>query len=454
MTDATAPAAAPAPRPGHTAGSLLTLDKRTRARNAAEARFRLYGAIAVGIALVALVWLLISIMSGGLSAFRQTMITMPVYLPAEELDEAGNRNPAEMSRVTTLGYARVLDQALIALMAEQGIAIEGLSEDDASDIISQEAAAQLRNRVLANPDLVGTTVESEVLTNGRIDGYFKGRVTMASAELDSNVTPEQLRLADALRANGVLEKRINWAFLTMPDASDQRPEAAGLGVAILGSLYMMLVVLVLSVPIGVAASIYLEEFAPKNRFTDLIEVNIANLAAVPSIVFGILGLAIFINFAGLPQSAPVVGGLVLTLMTIPTIIIATRAALKAVPPSIRDAALGVGASKMQSVFHHVLPLAMPGILTGTIIGLAQALGETAPLLLIGMVAFVRNYPSAPPEGIFDPASALPVQVYNWTQRGDPAFVERASGAIIVLLVFLILMNAVAIILRRRFERRW
>ena len=206
--------------------------------------------------------------------------------------------------------------------------------------------------------------------------------------------------------------------------------------------------------IGVAASIYLEEFAPQNRFTDFIEVNISNLAAVPSIVFGILGLAIFINFAGLPQSAPIVGGLVLTLMTLPTIIIATRASLKAVPPSIRDAALGVGASKMQSVFHHVLPLAAPGILTGTIIGLAQALGETAPLLLIGMVAFVREYPDAPPDGFFDPASALPVQVYNWTQRADPAFVERASGAIIVLLIFLVLMNTLAVILRRRFERRW
>jgi phosphate transport system permease protein len=216
----------------------------------------------------------------------------------------------------------------------------------------------------------------------------------------------------------------------------------------------MMVVLIFAPLIGVAASIYLEEFAPKNRWTDIIEVNIANLAAVPSIVFGILGLAIFINMAGLPQSAPIVGGLVLTLMTLPTIIISTRAALKAVPPSIRDAALGVGASKMQSVFHHVLPLAAPGVMTGVIIGLAQALGETAPRLLIGMVAFVREFPGAPLDGLFDPASALPVQVYNWTQRADPAFVERASGAIIVLLAFLIVMNTIAIILRRRFERRW
>jgi phosphate transport system permease protein len=277
---------------------------------------------------------------------------------------------------------------------------------------------------------------------------------MASAERDNNVTPEQLVLAQALADAGSIETRFNFAFITAPDASGQRPEAAGLGVAIVGSFYMMLVVLALALPIGVAASIYLEEFAPKNRFTDLIEVNISNLAAVPSIVFGILGLATFINFAGLPQSAPIVGGLVLTLMTLPTIIIATRASLRAVPPSIRQAALGLGASKMQSVFHHVLPLAAPGILTGTIIGLAQALGETAPLLLIGMVAFVREFPGAPPEGLFDAATALPVQVYSWTQRSDPAFVERASGAIIVLLVFLIIMNAIAVLLRRRFERRW
>ncbi|MFZ1661266.1 MAG: phosphate ABC transporter permease PstA, partial [Paracoccaceae bacterium] len=266
--------------------------------------------------------------------------------------------------------------------------------------------------------------------------------------------PQQLRLADAMKASGMLTQRFNIAFLTAPDASEKRPEAAGLGVAIIGSAYMMIVVLCLSLPIGVAAAVYLEEFAAKNRFTDVIEVNISNLAAVPSIVFGILGLSVFINFAHLPQSASIVGGLVLTLMTLPRIIIPARAALKAVPPSIRDAALGVGASKMQTVFHHVLPLAAPGILTGMIIGLAQALGETAPLLLIGMVAFVKEYPGLPPDGLFDPATALPVQVYSWTQRADPAFVERASGAIIVLLVFLMVMNAVAIVLRRRFERRW
>jgi phosphate transport system permease protein len=302
---------------------------------------------------------------------------------------------------------------------------------------------------------VGQVVEVAVYATGRIDGYLKGRVTRETAERDTNVTPEQLDLADNLVAAGLLTMPFNWGFLTGPDASDLRPEASGLGVAIIGSLYMMVMVALFTVPVGVAASIYLEEFAPKNRLTDLIEVNISNLAAVPSIVFGILGLAIFINFMGLPQSSSLVGALVISLMTLPTIIIATRAAIRAVPPSIRDAAMGVGASKMQVVFHHVLPLAMPGIMTGTILGLASALGETAPLLLIGMVAFVTNYPAGPLEGgVMDPATALPVQVYSWASRSDPAFIERSSGAIIVLLVFLVIMNVAAILLRRRFERRW
>ena len=272
---------------------------------------------------------------------------------------------------------------------------------------------------------------------------------------DKNIDAEHLDLVDALKEAGTLKKSFNAAFIFGADASESRPEQAGIGVAMMGSFFMMLVVLILSLPIGVATSIYLEEFAPQNRFTDLIEVNISNLAAVPSIVFGILGLAVFIQFAHLPQSAPLVGGLVLTLMTLPTIIISTRASLKSVPPSIRDAALGVGASKMQSIFHHVLPLAMPGILTGTIIGLAQALGETAPLLLIGMVGYIAtNYPDGLASGFLDPNSAMPAQIYEWAKRADPAYYERAWGGIIILLVFLMTMNIIAIILRRRFERRW
>ena len=449
MTDTT-PGFAPAPAKK----SLLVADARTRRRNAAETRFRAYGIIAIGLAIAALFWLLTTIFADGASAFRQTYATIPVTIESSVVDPKGNRNPEEMKKVLTLGYDKLLISGLKTYIAAENIQIDGLTDKDLKGFLSDQAKANLREAVLADPGLIGQVVTVPALTSSRIDGYFKGRVTAEQAARDSKTSPAQLALADALKSRGALETRFNPGFITNADASETRPEAAGLGVAILGSTYMMLIVLALALPIGVAASIYLEEFAPKNRLTDVIEVNIANLAAIPSIVYGILGLAVFINFVGLPRSAPIVGGLVLTLMTLPTIIIATRAALKAVPPSIRDAALGVGASRMQTVFHHVLPLAMPGILTGTIIGLAHALGETAPLLLIGMVAFVQDIPSAPPQGFFDPASALPVQIYNWTRRADPAFFERAAGAIIVLLVFLLIMNLAAIWLRRRFERRW
>ena len=445
MTDATSTGAVPS---GKAHSSLLELDARTKRRNAAETRFKFFGMAAVTLGLLALVMLLASILSNGLSSFRQTFVTFPLTVSQEQFEAA------EGALMKTSAYNGLIGEAMLEALEGAGLTERDLSDGDITAIMSKNAAGDLRAFLRATPEALGVEREYVFLANGRIDGYFKGRVTLATAELDSNVTPEQLLFADRMVEAGLMETKFNWGFLTEPDASGQRPEAAGLGVAIMGSFFMMLVVLFLALPIGVAASIYLEEFAPKNRITDIIEVNISNLAAVPSIVFGILGLAIFINFAGLPQSAPIVGGLVLTLMTLPTIIISTRASLKAVPPSIRDAALGIGASKMQSVFHHVLPLAAPGILTGTIIGLAQALGETAPLLLIGMVAFIGEYPSMSPEGFFDPASALPVQVYNWTQRADPSFVERASGAIIVLLIFLVIMNTIAIILRRRFERRW
>lgn len=450
MTDASLPGAAPA-----RARAALTADTpHARRRRAAETRFRAYGIAAIAISLAVLAIMLFTIFRDGVSGFRQAYLTFPVTLAEERLDPEGNRDPAEMRGVTTLRYAGIIEDSFVAFVRDSGFDTEGVDDKTITGMISREAAADVRARVLSDPDLVGGTVELTVLAAGRIDGFLKGRVTMASAERDSNTSPEQLRLAERLREAGVLTVAFNGDFLTAPDASDQRPEAAGLGVAIIGSAYMMILTALMALPIGVAASIYLEEFAPKNRFTDLIEVNISNLAAVPSIVFGILGLAIFINFAGLPASSSMVGALVLTLMTLPTIIIATRAALRAVPPSIRDAAYGVGASRMQAVFHHVLPLAMPGILTGTILGLATALGETAPLLLIGMVAFVDNYPSAPLEGVLDPATALPVQVYSWASRSDPAFIERSNGAIIVLLAFLVVMNAVAILLRKRFERRW
>lgn len=449
MTDISA--SGPAPRP---AKSILSGGREMARRNAAEVRFRVYGLLAISVSLGVLAIMLWTIFSDGISAFKQAKLTFPVTFSSEVLDPAGNGLREEMTKVTTIGYGRVLAGAFKAELAAKGISTEGVSDKELADLISKDAAGVLRAEVLANPAMLDTTVTRSVLASGRIDGYLKGRVTRQTAERDGQISPAMLDLADRLSAAGILGTGFNSRFLTSPDASDQRPEAAGLGVAILGSAYMMLLVLVICVPVGVAASIYLEEFAPKNRWTDLVEVNISNLAAVPSIVFGILGLAVFINFAKFPQSSPLVGALVLSLMTLPTIIIATRASIRAVPPSIRDAALGVGASKMQTVFHHVLPLAAPGILTGTILGLASALGETAPLLLIGMVAFVDNYPAAPVEGFFDPATALPVQVYSWASRSDPAFIERSSGAIIVLLVFLVIMNVTAIILRRKFERRW
>ena len=423
-------------------------------RNRREKRFKAIGFSAIIFSLLCVISLFASVIAAGAPAFKQTFLKFELDLPTEKLDKSGTKDIKIMKKISTIGYKKILLQQLKLNLDKNGIDYSQLSKKELQNMISKEAPAQLRYAVLADPTLLDKTFSWETLANGRIDGYYKGRVTFESAQIDVMVSPKQLILADIMKDAGVLVVKFNMQFFTWPDASDLRPEAAGLGVAFLGSFYMMLIVFFLAVPISVCTSIFLEEFAPKNWITDLIEINISNLAAVPSIVFGILGLSLFINFGGLPQSAPIVGGLCLTLMTLPTVVIASRASIKAVPPSLKDAALALGASKTQAVFHHVLPSAAPGILTGTIIGLAQALGETAPLLLIGMVAFVREFPSLPPGGLMEPATALPVQIYNWTVRGDPAFVERASGAIIVLLTFMIVMNLLAIILRRRLEKRW
>ena len=452
MTDAASAPATPIKPKGV---SLLVADERTQKRKAAEKRFRMYGMAGIATGIFFLIVLLTSIVASGTGAFQQTFIKASVYLDPAKLDKNGNRDPAELRKVSTFGYTPLIQNAVFKKLEENGIETPLEKPKEMKALISASAAAQLRDAVLADPELIGQTVEFRILASSRVDGYLKGRVLREDVARDKNIDAEHLDLIDALVPLGIVEKTFNLSFITGADASESRAEAAGIGVAMVGSFFMMLVVLVLSLPIGVAASIYLEEFAPKNRFTDLIEVNIANLAAVPSIVFGILGLAVFIQFMHLPQSAPLVGGLVLTLMTLPTIIISTRASLKAVPPSIRDAALGVGASKMQAVFHHVLPLAAPGILTGTIIGLAQALGETAPLLLIGMVGFIAsNAPDGIASGLLDPNSAMPAQIYEWAKRADPAYYERAWGGIIILLGFLTTMNTIAVILRRRFERRW
>ena len=414
-------------------------------RYAAERRFRLYGMAAIGFGLLFLFLLLFSVFSKGYTAFQQSMITIPVEFSEQVIDK-NNERATNPQKLVSANYPVVARNALAKVL--------GVAEDDRAGLkavngmISDSVRVQFRNLVTADPSIIGTTRTVTFLAHGDVDSAFKGQIDLTVPETNRKVSDKQVGWMNTLAESGALAKHFNTGLFT--NGASSRPEAAGVGVAAIGSLYMMLIVLVLSLPIGVAASIYLEEFAPKNRFTDLIEVNINNLAAVPSIVYGLLGLAVFVNFAGFPRSAALVGGLVLTLMTLPTIIIATRAALKAVPPSIRSAALGLGASRMQTVFHHVLPLAMPGILTGTIIGLAHALGETAPLLLIGMVAFVADVPATP----MDPATALPVQIYMWANEAERAFVERTSGAIIVLLIFLILMNVGAILLRRRFERRW
>lgn len=454
MTDATSPnmPASGAAVPPKT--SIHTQSDRVKKRNAAERRFKMYGLAAIGAGLLMLLVLLTTILGNGLGAFQQTFVTLEVELLESKLDKKGKRNLEDIKKVSTFGYAPLMKTAFEAKVEELGLE-SGLKSKDMAAILSKSAAAELRDYVLEDPSRIGTKVEFTFLANSRVDGYLKGRVTRESIANDKKISTAQLDFVDMMIEAGVVKKTFNPDFIFGADASDQRPEAAGMGVSMMGSLFMMLVVLALALPIGVAASIYLEEFAPKNWITDLIEVNISNLAAVPSIVFGILGLAVFINYMHLPQSAPLVGGLVLTLMTLPTIIISTRASLKAVPPSIRDAALGLGASKMQSVFHHVLPLAAPGILTGTIIGLAQALGETAPLLLIGMIGFIAsNPPEGLIEGLMSPNSAMPAQIYEWAKRAEPAFYERAWGGIIILLIFLVTMNTIAVILRRRFERRW
>ncbi|MCK5933485.1 phosphate ABC transporter membrane protein 2, PhoT family [Fulvimarina manganoxydans] len=414
-------------------------------RYAAERRFKAYGITAIAIGILFLIALLWSVFSKGYTAFWQTEIHVPITF-SEQVLGTPQQAAESQTKLMMANYPQLAREGLVQLL--------GIDPDDkaavsaASALISSGVRVQLRDIVLNDLSVIGQTQDVWLFGSSELDSALKGQYDLTVPENRRPISDLQLQYIDKLKSMGALEQRFNWGLFTFGASS--RAETAGVGVAIIGSLYMMLIVLALALPIGVAASIYLEEFAPKNKFTDLIEVNINNLAAVPSIVFGLLGLAVFINWFGLPRSAALVGGLVLTLMTLPTIIIATRAALRAVPPSIRWAALGLGASKTQTVFQHVLPLAAPGILTGTIIGLAQALGETAPLLLIGMVAFVADYPASP----MDPATALPVQIYMWANEAERAFVERTSGAIIILLGFLALMNLTAIFLRRRFERRW
>jgi phosphate transport system permease protein len=405
-------------------------------RYRSEKRFRFFGALAIGVSLLFLVMLFASIISRGYSAFQQTFIRISVELQEAEFehDNLGQAN-----------YPGLIKKALGRKFPEVG----GRGDKKALySLVSSGAAFKLQGMVENNPSLIGSTVEMWVPADDDVDMYYKGYISREAPEEDRRLKDNQLGWLDTLEGEGRVDKRFNTTFFTGGDSRE--PELAGILGAFTGSMLTLLIALCLSFPIGVAAAVYLQEFAPRNRWVDTVEVNINNLAAVPSIIFGLLGLAVFINFFGVPRSSPLVGGLVLTLMTLPVIIIASRASLQSVPPSIREAALGVGASKMQTVTHHVLPLALPGMLTGTIIGMARALGETAPLLMIGMVAFIVDIP----QGFTDPATVLPVQIYLWADSPERAFVEKTSAAILVLLAFLIVMNLVAVIMRNRFERRW
>ena len=415
---------------------------RLKRRYAAERRFHLYGILAVLIAVGMLGVLLATIIGRGYSAFYRTDIRLEVTLDPAVIDPAGTRDP---DAIMQADYTKLLRDGLRTLFPD---VTSRQDKRDLNALVSSGADTVLRKMVQGDPSLIGQTVTVLVPIGDDFDMLAKGFISRNLPESARRVSDQQIAWYDALQQQDRVEQGFNWNFFTAGDSRE--PELAGVAGSVVGTFLTMLVTLSLAFPLAVATAVYLEEFAPKNRWTDLIEVNINNLAAVPSIVFGLLGLAIFIGFFGLPRSAPLVGGIVLSLMTLPVIIIATRAALKAVPPSIREGAYGIGASSLQVVTHHVVPLAMPGILTGTIIGMARALGETAPLLMIGMVAFIVGVP----HGVTDAATVLPVQIYLWADSPERGFVEKTSAAIMVLLVFLVLMNGIAVYLRRRFERRW
>ena len=414
-----------------------------RRRYRSEQLFRFYGICSVSLGVVFLLVLFGTIIGNGYSAFRQGFVRLDIHFDAELVDPDGGRDPEVLSAAD---YSLLVKAALREIVPEAGSRAE---RRELNGLVSAGAVFELRDTVMADARILGQTRSMWLPLASEMDLWIKARSAGESAEdVAGRISANQRAWLERLQADDRIELQFNKAFFSNGDSRE--PELAGVWGATKGSFFMLLVTLLLSFPLGVAAAIYLEEFARRSWWVDVVEVNINNLAAVPSIVFGLLGLAVFINFFGLPRSAPLVGGLVLTLMTLPVVIIASRAAIKAVPPSVREAALGIGASQMQMVFHHVLPLAMPGMLTGAIIGMARALGESAPLLMIGMVAFIVDVPGGP----MSPSTALPVQIYLWADSPERAFVERTSAAIMVLLAFLLVMNATAVWLRSRFERRW
>ncbi len=410
-----------------------------RRRRRRELLFRVSGMVAATVGVVFLGVFFADLLGKGSSAFVQTFLQLDVEFEEDVIAPGGELD---------LVYADFDGLVRKALRNEVPEASGRKERRELYKLVSVGAGYQMRDMIERDPALLGTSQSLWVPASSVVDMLIKGNIDPSLEENLRPLSDKQIEWVRSLQEAGRLETKFNAALFSNGDSRD--PELAGIKGALMGSFYMLIVTVVLSFPIGVAAAIYLEEFAPRNRWSDLIEVNINNLAAVPSIVFGLLGLAVFINWMAIPRSAPLVGGLVLSLMTLPVIIIASRAAIKAVPPSIREAALGLGASRMQVVFHHVLPLALPGMLTGTIIGMSRALGESAPLLMIGMVAFIVDVPA----GFTDPATALPVQIYLWADSPERAFAERTSAAIIVLLAFLLLMNLTAVIIRKRMEKKW
>ena len=418
------------------------VEQSLKKRYRSEKFFKAFGMISIGIGVLALVLLFTNIIAKGIGAFQQTYIQLEVHFD-EALLEISSDDLNDKEAMLSGDYAAIVKKALRERFPDAKTRGE---KRELYSMISVGAEYTLCDILYEKPELFNKSVNLWVVADDDVDTYYK---TLRDGDaFTARFSENQQSWITSLQKNDQIKTKFNTILFTEADSAE--PEQAGILGALLGSLFTMMVTLILSFPIGVAAAVYLEEYAPKNKFTDFIEININNLAAVPSVIFGLLGLAIFLNMFNMPRSVPLVGGLVLTLMTLPTIIISSRSCLKAVPPSIREAALGMGASRMQMILHHVVPLAMPGMLTGAILGMAQALGETAPLLMIGMVAFISDLPG----GVTDPATVLPVQIFLWADSPERAFVEKTSAAIMVLLAFMILMNGLAVWLRKKLERRW
>ena len=415
-----------------------------------EKRFILLGRVAVSLTIIFLVILLGSILLKGISGFYTTNIFLQTNLSQEIIDPQDKKNVEEIYKSSWRKIARnSIYDVLSAFNKSKNI--DKISRKDKRDFLklfSRSSEFYIRDFTLKNLDSIGKEVKISIPSSSLVDQFLKGKINIAVNEDDRPINDKQVSWINFMVENKMIERKFNINFFYKGDS--RNAEEAGILGAIVGSFFVILVAIIVAFPVGVMSAIYLEEFAPKNKITNVIEVNINNLAAGPSIVFGLLGLAIFLNFFGLPRSSPLAGGLVLALMTLPTIIISSRVAIKSVPPSIREAAMGIGASKMQSVFHHVIPLAVPGILTGTIIGMARALGETAPLLMMGMVAFIVDVP----QSITDPSTVLPAQIFLWSDQPERGFEEKTAAATIILLVFLLTMNALAVFLRYKYERKW